>query len=360
MSGAAETVIAMSAGLTAACSFGIGAALQHRQVQAAPLAGRAPFRLLAHLARRRLWLAGIALAGGAYGLQAVALAFGPLSLVAPVVALDLLFALPVAAKWSCQQMRAADWAGCALAAGGVATFVAASPPSAGRFDTGTGDWALAFTAVALVAAAAITAATRIRGPARAALLAVASGAVFGLTAALTLSLARLVRHQRDALVLGHWQLWALLALGTVGLMVSASAFQAGALSASLPVMDTVEPVCAVLIGTVVFGERLAASPAGLALQLAGAAAAVTGIIVLGRSPLAARAYSHGTSRLTAGSGARIPGSLHRISTSSSRGVRPGVVGWRSPRRRYGGFMMAKPRRDRARAEAGRWGHGEPW
>jgi hypothetical protein len=48
----------------------------------------------------------------------------------------------------------------------------------------------------------------------------------------------------------------------------------------------------VLIGTVVFGERLAASPAYLALQLVGAAVAVAGIILLGRSPLTAGAYSH--------------------------------------------------------------------
>jgi hypothetical protein len=51
-------------------------------------------------------------------------------------------------------------------------------------------------------------------------------------------------------------------------------------------MDTIEPVSGMLIGTMVFGERLAASPAGLALQLGTAAIAVSGIILLGRSPLA--------------------------------------------------------------------------
>jgi hypothetical protein len=41
----------------------------------------------------------------------------------------------------------------------------------------------------------------------------------------------------------------------------------------------------VLIGTAVFGERLASSPGGLAVQLCAAATAVAGIVVLGRSPL---------------------------------------------------------------------------
>ena len=113
-------------------------------------------------------------------------------------------------------------------------------------------------------------------------MAAAAGAVFGLTAAVTLSLSRLVRAVGAGGTLAHWQPWALLALGLAGLLLSANAFQAGALAASLPVMDTVEPVCGVLLGTLLFGERLAASPAGITLQLAGAAAAIAGITVLGR------------------------------------------------------------------------------
>jgi drug/metabolite transporter (DMT)-like permease len=287
-----EAVIAISAALGAACAFGVGVALQHRQVQLAPMTGRAPFRLLAHLARRRLWLAGLALAAAAYGLQALALAFGPLALVAPVAAMDLLFAIPAAARWSRQPMRAADWAGCALAAGGVAIFLAAAPPSAGRPDAPAGQWALAFAAVALVCVAMVVAGALTGGATRAALLAAAAGTVFGLTAALTLSLARLLRGDSQLVIFGHWQLWALVALGTVGLLLSATAFEAGALTVSLPVIDTVEPVTAVLIGTAVFGERLATFPAGLAVQLGAAATALAGIIVLGRSPMAARAYSY--------------------------------------------------------------------
>jgi hypothetical protein len=63
---------------------------------------------------------------------------------------------------------------------------------------------------------------------------------------------------------------------------AANAFQAGKLAASLPVIDTVEPASGVLFGTLLFGEQLAASPAGIAVQLAGAAAAIGGITLLGR------------------------------------------------------------------------------
>ena len=278
--------IAILAALGASCSFGVGVALQHRQAQLE--SGQAPLKLFGRLARRRRWLAGIGLAIAAYGLQALALAYGPLALVAPLVATDLLFALPVAAMWERRRLRGRDWAGCALVAGSVATFLACtSPGAAGRDQAPAADWLLAFAVVGLFTAATVIAALASRASARAALLAVATGVIFGMTAAVTLSMSRLLRSEGAASVLAHWEPWALLVLGTTSLVLSASAYQAGALKASLPIMDTLEPVTGVLIGAAVFGERLATSPAVLTLQLAAAATAITGIVMLARSPLAA-------------------------------------------------------------------------
>jgi drug/metabolite transporter (DMT)-like permease len=289
MSDPAGITIAVFAALAAAGSFGVAAALQHRQAQLARGAGALPFRLLSRLARRPLWLAGIALAAAAYGLQALALAFGPLALVAPIVATDLLFALPVAARWSRRPLGSSDWLGCALAAGGVALFLATCPPSSGRSDAPPVDWMLVFAAVAFVCVLAVAAGRLGSGPARTALTATAAGVVFGLTAAVTLSFTRLLRAEGPGASLAHWQPWALLGLGTAGLLLSASAFQAGALAASLPVMDTVEPASGVLMGALLFGERLAASPAGIAVQLAGAAAAFAGIALLSQTAPGAQA-----------------------------------------------------------------------
>jgi drug/metabolite transporter (DMT)-like permease len=285
MSSPAGTAIAVLAGLAAGCSFGTGVALQYRQAQLAPVASRTPVRLLAHLARQRMWLAGNALAAAGYGFQALALAFGPLALVAPVAATDLLFALPLAARWSRQPMRARDYAGCLLAGGGVAALLAASPPSAGRSDAPARDWVLAFAAVGLVCTTALVAAGRTRGAARASVLALAGATIYGLAAALTLNVTRFAGTHTFGELAGHWHCWTLATAGAVGVLLSVSTQKAGPLAASLPVIDTVEPVSAVLIGTLVFGEYLASSPAGLALQLAGAATAVSGVITLGRSAL---------------------------------------------------------------------------
>ena len=289
MGSAGGLAVPAFAALAAACAFGVAAALQHRQAGlAAPRRGLS-VRLLADVARRPLWLAGLATATAAYGLQAVALAYGPLTLVAPIVAADLLFALPLAARWSRRPLRPRDWAGCLLVAAGVAVFLGVAPPSSGRTEVPAAGWILAFGIVVLITALAVGLGQVAGRATRAGLLAAAAGVVFGLTAAVTASLMRSLRHEGVASILAHWQPWVLVTLGIAGIMLSTGAFQASTLSASLPIIDTVEPVSGVVIGAFLFGERLAASPAGLLVQLAAAGVAVTGILLLGPALAAARA-----------------------------------------------------------------------
>ena len=286
MNAAARTTIAVLAALAAACSFGVAAVLQHQQARETARAKTLRFRLLADLARRPVWLAGIVLAAAAYGLQGLALAFGPLALVAPIAATDLLFALPLAAWWSRRPLRRRDWTGCALVASGIGLFLATSPPSSGRSDAPASEWLVTFGAVAVACVAAVAVGRTGPETVRAGTLAAAAGVVFGLTAAVTLSFSRLLGDLGLAAVLGHWQPWALISLGLAGVVLSQSAYQAGALAASLPIIDTVEPICGVLIGTFVFDEHLATSPAALTVQLAGAGLAVVGIALLDLSTLA--------------------------------------------------------------------------
>ena len=171
MSTASGLMVSAFAALAAACAFGVAAALQHQQAGLAPRGRTLSPRLLLDVARRPLWLAGLALATAAYGLQGLALAFGPLTLVAPIVAADLLFALPLAARWSRRPLRPRDWGGCLLVATGVAVFLAVSPPPSDRAEVPATDWFLVFGAAAVITGLSV-AAGRITGKtARARLLA---------------------------------------------------------------------------------------------------------------------------------------------------------------------------------------------
>jgi drug/metabolite transporter (DMT)-like permease len=282
-------VIPASAALAAAGAFGVAAAVQHRQTGQVSRRRTLSLQLLADVARRPLWLAGIALATAAYGLQALALAYGPLTLVAPIVAADLLFALPLAARWSRHPLRARDWGGCLLVGAGVGVFLSVSPRTTGRRDVPAAGWIAVFAIVVTITVLAVVVSRVTSQTARARLLAAAAGVIFGLTAAVTASFTRSLRQDGLASALNHWQPWALVSLGVAGVLLSTGAFQAGALSASLPVIDTVEPVSGVIIGAVLFDERLSSSPAGLIVQLGAAVVAVTGIAMLGPSLAAVQA-----------------------------------------------------------------------
>jgi hypothetical protein len=118
-------------------------------------------------------------------------------------------------------------------------------------------------------------------------LAAAAGVIYGLLDALTKSSVDLLANRGVAGTLAAWEPYGMLAAAIAGAAFGQSAFGAGALSLSLPVIDTLEPVTAVVLASVVFGERLAASPALLAVQLAGGALAVAGIAVLNRSSIVA-------------------------------------------------------------------------
>lgn len=225
-------------------------------------------RLLLSLARNPRWLAGVALGGLSFAIQALALAFGPLALVQPLAATDVLFALPMIAIARRYRLTGGDWLGAGAVAGGIALFLAVSPPSDGTRAPGLAAWAPVILAAGAFAAIAGMAAVRARGTAQVIWLAAGAGITYGVLDALTKSTVDLLADCGTPALL-RWEPSALLAAGILGTLLSQSAFRAGTLSVSLPVTDTLEPISAVVIGAWVFGERLAASPGQLAAQLAG-------------------------------------------------------------------------------------------
>ena len=168
-------------------------------------------------------------------------------------------------------------------AAGIVIFLAVSPPTNGVSAPRIGTWIPVFLAMGILVALAAVAALRVRGKARVIWLAAAAGALY---------LGRRADQEHGGPILqrrlGHPR-----AVGAVragrhrrgGRAVRPERVRGGALSLSLPVIDTLEPVCAVVIGATVFGERLASSPVQLGFQLAGGAAAVAGIWMLSRSKI---------------------------------------------------------------------------
>jgi hypothetical protein len=104
------------------------------------------------------------------------------------------------------------------------------------------------------------------------LFAAAAGTVFGLQSALLRTIT--VGLERGVLqTLTSWHPYALAVVGTAGMLCGQSAFQAGQVTFSLPIIDMLESSVAILIGAVAFGERLTNTPLAIAIEIASAESA---------------------------------------------------------------------------------------
>jgi drug/metabolite transporter (DMT)-like permease len=267
------------AALGAAISFAVAAVLQQESAQLASQDKSLSLRLLADLLRRPKWLAGISFLLIGFGLQALALSYGPVALVQPIVITELAFAIPLAIWRRHRRAGRREWLGIAGVVGGVSLFLWASAPVSGTTNPGGAAWLAALVPVGGVAAAAVITGSRRHGPTRAMFLGAAAGLAFGVLAVLTKATTYLLSIDVGAAFL-HWEPYAAIGVGIAALVVSQSAYQAGPLAYSMPFVGVLEPVVAVLIGETVLDEEVRVSGGVLAVEAIAAAAAVTGIVLL--------------------------------------------------------------------------------
>jgi hypothetical protein len=279
------TTIAVVAALTAGFCFAVGSVIQQSAARASH-AGVLSIKLLLDLLRQPRWVGGVLLAMFSFVILGTALVFGPLALVLPLAATDVLFALPLIARRYGRRLTRKDLAGALTFTVGIAVFLAVSPPTGGAGVPGLAAWAPVLVPVAVLVVGSGVAAVRVRGRPRVVWLAAAAGIMYGLLDAFTKSTVDLF-SARGAGAFLTWEPYAILGAAIVGALFGQSAFEAGALSLSLPVIDTLEPVSAVVIAATVFGERLASSPALLGVQLLAGLVAVVGIALLSRSSIVA-------------------------------------------------------------------------
>lgn len=285
-----DTLVAYVAALAGAITFALSAVLQQASAREVPEEESLSTGMVADLLRRRVWLAGVGAMVLAYLFQAAALGFGPVALVEPIIVTELIFAVPIAVRQAGKRPGVREWAGMILAAAGVGAFLIAASPSGGTPTPTPLHWLYGFLPWAGISAVLLVVARGPESPKRAGLLAAAAGISFGLLSLVTKSGVSVLTHGGLLGLLESWQPWVLIPLGIGGFLVSQSAYQAAPLASSLPIMDTVEPISAVLFGYYVLGERISLSPVDIAVELTGAIATVVGIFLLGRSPMVLAIY----------------------------------------------------------------------
>ncbi|MFD3702507.1 DMT family transporter [Nocardia sp. NPDC058658] len=254
-------IAAIVCALIAAMFFALAAVAQQQAAAAVPEGTS----LMGSLLRSPRWWAGIGGDAGGYAMQVLALTFGAVLVVQPILVSALVFALPLSARLNGQRITARAATTALILVAALALFLIVGDPTVGDDNAPFREWLVPLTILlGVIAAATLVGLLVASRSAKALALGLAGGALFGLAAALT---DRVVHLFGDGLgaVLSGWQTWMLVAAGLLGLYLQQRAFQVGPLSASLPAFTVAEPLAAAFLGLTALDEQLRTDGLGLAV-----------------------------------------------------------------------------------------------
>ena len=273
--------------LAAAFLFALGSAVQQSAAMQEHEGSALKLRLLANLLRRPRWVAGQVVDLIGFGLQAVALRLGELTVVQPILVTTLVFALPIGARVSGQSSGRRELRAALAVTLGLALYLFAARPEAGSSVPRAADWWVAGAVTVLACLAVGAWGLRSQGTRRAALLGAGAGISFGLASAFTKMLVSLPSFHPLDVAMTPWP-WVLAVAGIGGMVFAQSAFQAGALGPAIAALVVSEPLSAAAVGVGVFGERIQAGPLAMAGAAVGIGLTGFGILELVRHSRAIR------------------------------------------------------------------------
>jgi drug/metabolite transporter (DMT)-like permease len=283
----------------AACSNAVSSVLQRKANKRVPQSENMSLRQIWALLHQPVWFGGILAITAGFLLQASALGDGQLSVVEPVLVLELPVTLILASRLFRQQLGPREWLPAAAMTAGLGGLLYLLAPSAGGpprvhwygWLAGVGGNLALVGCLVLVARRGSLGngrketADQRGGPFRATVLAVAAGSTFGLTAALMKAMTRTFAEGLGHL-LTDWPIYAMVAAGVLGMFLTQSALNAGPLIAAQPGLTLSDPLISVLWGVLVFREQVRQGWYILG-EVFCAGVIVAGVVMLARSPLLA-------------------------------------------------------------------------
>jgi dolichol-phosphate mannosyltransferase len=215
-------------------------------------------------------------------LHAVALSHGSLVLVQPVIVTGVVFAVLIRAALDHGWPSRAEVAWAAATWAGLATFlVGTGAPSRAVHPPAHAGPAITVLLV-LAATGALLARCRPAGSTGKGLwLGAVSGVLFGLVAVLLKLVLAAVATGPVSAVSG-WPLWVMVACGICAVLVNQRAYQSSRLSVSMPLLNIIDVLVALVLAAVVFGETPRLGGLALLVQAAGLMAMGLGVFRLAR------------------------------------------------------------------------------
>lgn len=285
--------LAVVLALGAAVFVAIGDVIHQRQAHEVADEPVGHLELFTRLLRDRQWWLGSFVAAAGFALQAAALGVGSVLLVQAILVTSLLFALPIHARLSHQRVTRWQWTWAALLAASVVVIVTVGNPTEGDSRASWETWTAVLVVLVPALVLCVIGASIWKGPVSAVLLALVSGALWGLFAVLTKGVVDRLGDGLEAL-LRTPELYVWVVVAVAGTAWQQASFRAGSLTASLPTMTVTEPVVAAVLGVVVLGESLRPGEEGwLTLIVAVVVMVVsTAALARGEAATAAQPASH--------------------------------------------------------------------
>lgn len=229
--------------------------------------------------RRLAWWIAVGLNGLGGLLHVMALAYGPLSLVQPLGALTIVFALPMAAVFVRRKAGATAWRGAIMATVGLAGLLALVGTADSQSLNSTQRVVVALVTGGAVVALMTAARAVHRHPAvRSVLLATAAGVAFGMSSVFTKTVA--VDWTGGVSLADVPSLAVIGALATAGMLLSQASYRGAGLAAPLATLTVINPIVAAAVGITMFGETFRYGETGTALALGCGVVAAGGLILL--------------------------------------------------------------------------------
>lgn len=295
--------------LISAVAYAAGAIVQER---VAARGDNSPHALV----RNAVWWVAVLLNGVGALLHVVALAYGPLSLVQPLGALTIVFALPMAALFVGRRAGAAAWRGALMATAGLVGLLALTGSAEPHTLRGPEQLALATVTFGAVGALVLLARALRRPVLRSAVLATAAGGAFGMASVFTKTVA--MEWTSGSVRSGLPTLLVIAGLAAAGLLLAQAAYRGAGLAAPLATVTVVNPVVAAAIGITLFGEHFRHGVPGTVLALACGALAAGGLVLLTKERLSAEQAGDGA--------AATAGGARAVGTEARSGGRPAAAG----------------------------------
>lgn len=273
--------LAIGFGLFVALSNAAALAIQHTASQRGgnSLTG---FALVRHLAGQPLWWSGWIALLGSLIFQALALHFGPVGTVQPLLVTELLFTLVLRTVVGRQDVSAQAWLVSLITTVALTSFLwLAAPHESSLRNTGT---RLADVVIVVAFAAVLVHSVGRRGTPK------ARAALFGATTAvLWAAEALLIKAVTIAWVRGgvadlatSWWFYAFLLVGGLGLWTEQMALHVGPLSTSQTTIVVLDPLVSVALGMHVFHEHLRGSLLTQVIGVVALVVTITGAWVITR------------------------------------------------------------------------------